>query len=111
MIKTFLPTVNNFHSGYSQIRNAKLLFENEVRFLKKSPRQSLCVTAFQIQLRDIVQQNLNEIIDYAEMRKLCPHDDFNLEICPPVELNIERNLFFKLIFFSDGVSIKKSTLK
>ena len=39
MIKTFLPTVNNFPSGYSQIRSAKLLFENQVCILKNSPRQ------------------------------------------------------------------------
>ena len=45
------------------------------------------------------------------MRKLSPHDDFNLEICPPVELNSERNLFFNFIIFSDGVSFKNSTLK
>ena len=111
LIKAFLPQGNNFPTGYSQIRRAKKLFEEDVRFLKKSPRQSLCVTGFRFELRDIVQRNFNDIIEYSDQRKESPHLDCNTFVCPPVDLNDDRKVFINLLLFSDGVNIKKSTLR
>ena len=111
LIKAFLPQGNNFPTGYSQIRRAKKLFEEDVRFLKKSPRQSLCVTGFRFELRDIVQKKFNDIIEYSDQRKESPHLDCNTFVCPPVDLNDDRKVFINLLLFSDGVNIKKSTLR
>ena len=89
----------------------KKSFSEEVRVVKNSPRQSLCITGFRYQLRDIIQQNLSEIFDYSEYRKKNIHSCFNCVLCPPVEVKQNRELFINLILMFDGVNIKKTTLR
>ena len=109
LIKTFLPKENNFPSAYSYIKKMKKNFEEEVCFLKKTNSQSICVLNFRFQLRDIIERNLPSILDYSLHRESNPYSDFNKDICPPFRR--EENATFNLILFSDGVNIKKSTLK
>ena len=109
LIKTLLPKENNFPSAYSYIKKMKKNFEEEVCFLKKTNSQSICVLNFRFQLRDIIERNLPSILDYSLHRESNPYSDFNKDICPPFRR--EENATFNLILFSDGVNIKKSTLK
>ena len=87
------------------------MFQQEVRVLRKSPRQSFCVISFVVQLRDTVQRKLDKILSYAEIRKQNPYSDLNCSLSPPVEMAPQGDLFFNLLLFSDGVNIKKSTLR
>ena len=109
LIKTFLPKENDFPSAYSYIRKMKKTYEEEVCFIKKTTSQSLCVLNFRFQLRDIIQRHLSSILDYSLYRDSNPHSDFNKDICPLVLRG--TNTTFNPILFSDGVNIKKSTLK
>ena len=111
MMKTFLPNQNQFPSGYQDIRQMKRSFSEEVRVVKNSPRQSLCITGFRYQLRDIIQQNISEIFDYSEYRKKNIHSEFNCVLRPPLEVKQNREFFIYLILFSEGVNNKKSTLR
>ena len=111
LIKEFLPSHNNFPSGFSYVRNAKKMFQQELRVLRKSPRQIFCVMSFVVQLRDTVQRNLDEILSYAEFRKQNPYSDLNCSLSPPVEMTPQGDLFFNLLLVSNGVNIKKSTLR
>ena len=111
MMKTFLSKQNQFPSGYQDIRQMKRSFSEEIRVVENSPRQSLCITGFRYQLRDIIQQNISEIFDYSEYRKKNIHSEFNCVLCPPVEVKQNRELFIHLILFSEGVNNKKSTLR
>ena len=111
LIKAFLPIPNNFPSGFSCVRNAKKMFQQEVRVLRKSPRQSFCVMSFVVQLRDTVQRNLDEILSCAKFRTQNPYSDLNCSLSPPVEMTPQGDLFFNLLLFSDGVNNKKSTLR
>ena len=111
LIKAFLPSPNNFPSGFSYVRNAKKMFQQEVRVLRKSPRQSFCVMSFVVQLCDTIQRNLDKILSYAEIRKQNPYCDLKCSLSPPVEMIPQGDLFFNSLLFSDGVNIKKSTLR
>ena len=111
LIKAFLPSPNNFPSGFSYVRNAKKMVQQEVRVLRKSQRHSFCVMSFVVQLRDTVQRNLDKNLSYAEFRKQNPYSDLNSSLSPPVEMTPQGDLCFNLLLFSDGVNIKKLTLR
>ena len=66
---------------------------------------------FRFQLRDIIQKHLQEVFKYSASRRENGFLDFNCERFPLVEENSSGILTFNLILFSDGVSIKKSTMK
>ena len=110
LIKSFLPAQNNFPSAHSHVSKMKKLFENQVQHLTKAETHSLCVLKFRYQLRDIVQRNLSTILKYSEERKKYPHLDFNTNFLAPVNNN-QNQIRISLLLFSDGVSVKKSTLK
>ena len=111
LINALLPSTNNFPSGYSHISGVKNNFNRMVRNIKKSSEFSVCVLRFRIQLRDIVKCYFNEINHYSAIRKNNPEKDFNHSLCPPVNVNNKNHLVINLVLFSDGVNIKKSTLK
>ena len=70
MMKTFLPHQNRFPPGYQYVcQMKKKSFSEKVPVVRNSPRQSLYITSFGYQLRDIVQQNISEIFDYSKYRK------------------------------------------
>ena len=110
LIKALLPDDNKFPSSYSHIRNMKQNFLDEVQCLEKRPNNSLCVMKFRLQLRDIIQRNLNSIFKYSEKREQNQFSDFPTTLCPLVKRNGDSKVF-NLLLFSDGVSIKKSTSK
>ena len=66
---------------------------------------------FRFQLRDIVDKYLQTIFNYACDRKKAPYSDLNSNVFPFVEENSAKKLVISLIFFSDNVNIKKSTMK
>ena len=111
LIRALLPVGNNFPSGSSHVRKMKKQFEEGVRVLYKTEEFSVCVLMFRFLIRDIVQHNLQQIINYSEQRRIRPHLDFKESICPRFEISPEKSAVFNLILFSDGVNIKKSTLK
>ena len=111
LVHCLLPENNKLPSGYSHIRNMKKNFQENIRVLKKTAEDCLCVLNFRFQLREIVKQNFSEIRQHAEKRKDSPFTDFCPSFCPAVELKANEAIVFNLIVFSDGVTIKKSTLK
>ena len=111
LVNCLLPEDNKFPSGYSHIRNMKKNFQENIRVLKKTADDCLCVLNFRFQLREIVKQNFSEIRQYAEIRKDKPFIDFCPSFCPPVVIKSNETIVFNLVVFSDGVTIKKSTLK
>ena len=111
LLHCLLPQNNKLPSGYSHIRNMKKNFQENIRVLKKTADDCLCVLNFRFQLREIVKRNFSEIRRYAENRKDNPFKDFCPSFCPPVELKLNETIVFSLVVFSDGVTIKKSTLK
>ena len=110
LIKSLLPAENSFPTGYSQLRDSKKTFDENVRVLKNSPNMTFCVMNFRSQLRHIVGKNINQIFEYAEHRVKNPSIDLNCSFCPPVQVD-GKKIFFNLILSSDGVNIKKSTLR
>ena len=66
---------------------------------------------FRFQHRDILQKHLQEVFKYSASRRENGFLDFNCEKFPLVEENSSGILTFNLILLSDGVSIKKSTMK
>ena len=111
MIKSLLPAGNLFPSGFSFVQNGKVEFKEAIAFLQKSATESLCIMGFRFQLRDIINRYLDKIIEYADFRTSNPNSDLNCLFCPPTKLNAEKTLSINLIIFSDGVNIKKSTLR
>ena len=111
LIRVLLPETNNFPSGFSYVQNVKRQFENEIRILRKTSENSLCVLSFRFQVRDIVERNINQIRDYSNFRRNNPLLDFNASLCPIFEINRSQPILINLILFSDGVNIKKSTFK
>ena len=77
LIRVLLPETNNFPSGFSYVQNVKRQFENEIRILRKTSENSLCVLSFRFQVRDIVERNINQIRDYSNFRRNNPLLDFN----------------------------------
>ena len=111
IVKALLPEQNNFPSGFSHIKNVKNQFNSSLRILDKKPEQTFCVLTFRFQLGDIIKRSLRELFSYSETRRLDPSKDFNPTICPIAEVNADNSVGINLIFFTDGVNIKKSTFK
>ena len=110
LTKFLLPADHSFSSAYSLVKKMKKSFQEQVRFLSGSKSNSLCVLNFRYQLRDIIGRHLNKIFDYSTKRKKNPHVDFNHSICPVVENN-EHSIRVSLLLFTDGVNLKKLTIK
>ena len=110
LIKSFLPETNKFPSAYSYTKKMKNAYNEEVRILKKDSERSFCVMNFRYQIRDIVKRNLTSIFNYSSERLEKNDCDFNVSFIPPPKKE-QNYLTVNLILFSDGVSIKKSTLK
>ena len=110
LVKSFLPPGNKFPSGYSHVNRMKKNFGEAKCVLEKTPGQSICVMNFRYQLRDVVQRNLSTIFNYSSSRKENPNSDLNASFSPIVE-RTQNPIIFNLLLFSDGVNIKKSTLK
>ena len=110
LIKSLLPAENNFPSSSSYVRKIKKAFEEELRLLRKTENHSFCVLSFRDQLRNVIKKHLDTIFGYASKRREKPNADFNNEFCPPVA-NVHNKVTFNLLLFSDGVNIKKSTMK
>ena len=102
LVKTFLPSPNNLPSGFSYVRNAKKMFQQEVRVLRKLPRQSFCVMSFVVQLRDTVQRNLDKILSFAEFCKQNPYSDLKCSLSPQLRRH-PRVICFLICFFSQMV--------
>ena len=111
LVNCLLPEENKIPSGYSHLRNMKKNFQENIRVLKKTADDCLCVLNFRFQLREIVKENFSEIKHYAEIHQDKPFTDFCPSFCPPVEIKSNETIVFNLVVFSDGVTIKKSTLK
>ena len=111
MIRLLLPPGNMFPSGFSYIQSSKKQFEEEIGLMQKSPRKNLCVINYRFQLRDLTQLHLNSILDHSHFRIRNPNADLNCLFSPAVKLNNQKTLSINLILFSDGVNIKKSTLR
>ena len=111
LVDVLLPEENKLPSGYSHIQKMKKNFDDRIRLLPKTSDYSLCVLNFRFQLRDIVNRNFSQIIEYAKLREKFPNSDFKHSLCPPVTKQLYKRLVFNLILFSDGVNIKKSTHK
>ena len=92
LLHCLLPQNNNLPSGYSHIRNMKKNFQQNIRVLKKTADDCLCVLNFRFQLREIVKRNFSEIRRYAENRKDNPFTDFCPSFCPPVELKSNETI-------------------
>ena len=111
LVNCLLPENNKLPSGYSHIRNMNKNFQENIRVLMRTADDCLCVLNFRFQLGEIVKQNFLEIRQCAEILKDKPFADFCPSFCPPVEITSNEAIVFNLVVFSDGVSIKKSTLK
>ena len=111
LIKNLLPDSNNFPSGSSHVKHLKKQFQEGIRVLDKTDEDSLCVIQFRFHIREIFKQNINRILEYAAERKMNPHSDFNLSICPAFEISPDRVGVVNLVLFSDGVNLRKSTFK
>ena len=111
LVKSLLPPINEFPSGYSYVKNVKQSFSDNLRSFEITKSESLCVFKFRFQLRDIVMRNLNQIFNYSEHRKNNPEMDLNNEIAPRVQVRPNHTTTINLNMFTDGVSIKKSTFK
>ena len=66
---------------------------------------------FRFQLQDIIQKHLQKVFKYSASRRENGFLDFNCEKFLLVEENSSGILTFNVILFSDGVRIKKSTMK
>ena len=111
IVKALLPEQNNFPSGFSHNKNVKNQFSSSLRVLDKKPEHTFCVLTIRFQLADIIKRSLREIFSYSETRRLDPSKDFNPTICPIAQVNSDNSVVINLIFFTDGVNIKKSTFK
>ena len=111
LIRNVLPQDNVLPTGYSHIKQVKRNFEINTRFFEKSADASVCVFRYHFQLLDIVRLNITEIFNYAEIRKRCYHQDLKESVAPLVQVRSDHSLSINLNIFTDGVSIKKSTLK
>ena len=111
LIRSLLPDNNNFPSGYSHLRNIKKQLDENIRVIKKTSENSFCVLNFRFQIRDIFLRNLSQISQYSQRRNRAVFSDFNINLCPVVDISNHQIIVLNLILFSDGVTIKKSTLK
>ena len=110
VIRAILPKDNCFPSGFSKIKLEKLYFSRQVRYMKKTPSETLCVLNFRVQLSEIVRRNLSQIVKYSEYRSQNCDADLNLSFSP--KFRAENNSCnVNLSLFTDGVNIKKSTFK
>ena len=111
LIKVLLPEENQFPSSFARIRNAKASFENSVRVLQKTEDRTICVMRYRFQLADIFKRSLYQVLKYSEKRRENPEKDFNPNFFPIAEIGRNNTCAINLVFFTDGVSIKKSTYK
>ena len=111
LIKTLLPEKNNFPSGYAHVQGIKRQYQEKIRSFFKSTEESYRILTFRFQLRDVFLRNLNEIIQYSKHRTSNRYTDFTHSICPIVGISDNKPIVLNLVLFSDGVNIKKSTLK
>ena len=111
LISNILPPENVSPSGYSHEVKMKKNFNDNIRSLETGENFSICILRYRFQLRDIVRRNLNQIFNYSEYRKRNPHNDLNFSIAPPVKVSPAHRIDINLNLFTDGVNIKKSTLK
>ena len=110
IIKGLLPEENKFPSGYSRIKKIKDSFQDSVRVLQKNTGNAFCVLKFRFQIGGILKRSLSEISKHSDFRRGNPDKDFNPSFCPIADLN-QSTVVINLIFFTDGVNIKKSTYK
>ena len=59
----------------------------------------------------MVKSHVNQIFNYAEFRKSNPSLDLSLLVSPPVAVSADQSITINLSLFTDGVNIKKSTVK
>ena len=110
LISTFLPPDNVFPSGYSYIQKMKNDLETKKRFYQNEESRTFCVLNFRSQLNCVVERNINQLIEYGIYREQNNENDLKSEFANPFKI-MNNSVCCNLILFTDGVNIKKSTLK
>ena len=106
-----LPPDNLLPSGFRHIQKIKQNFSDNVRHFLTTEEYCACVLMFRFQLRDVVQRNLNQIFNYSDHRKNHPNSDLSFNTAPLTTVEPNHLMNVNLNLFTDGVGIKKSTLK
>ena len=110
LLNTVLPEENLLPTGYSFLKKMRNnLFDNQ-RFHDSDEKGTYCVLSFRAQIGSIVVRNIKRILDYGLFRQECPESDLNIDLAPPVRI-IDNSININLALFTDGVNIKKSTVK
>ena len=110
VIRAILPNDNCFPSGFSKIKLEKLYFSRQLRYMKKTHIETLCVLNFRVQLGEILKRNLSQIIKYSEYRLQNCDADLDSSFSPNFCVQ-NHSCEVNLSVFTDGVNIKKSTFE
>ena len=111
LISNLLPSDNLLPSGFRHIQKIKRNFSDNVCHILTTEDYCVCVLKFRFQLRDVVQRNLNQIFNYSDYRRNHPNTDLSFNIAPLTTVQPNHLMNVNLNLFTDGVRIKKSTLK
>ena len=110
IVKEILPVENTFPSGYAFLQGVKRNFNSNVRSFKTSSDRKICVLHFKFQLRDILLINFTHILNISDYKRRNNGTDFKTDFLSPVTIK-NNSLIINLTIFTDGVNIKKSTIK
>ena len=110
LLKNLLPKNNLLPTGYSYVSKVKERLKQNKRFFETGPKFTTCILHYRFRLKELVEKNLKDIEQYAIYRYLYPSVCENLVVFPPPDLNNSR-IVINLILFTDGVKVKKSTMK
>ena len=111
-VSCFLPPVNNFPTGYSFVQKVTNTFENSKIFSDSNGKRSVCNLNFRFQLQQVVRRNICKIFIYRESQEYLSREfDIKDQSVPPLKINENNNLSLHLIWSTDGVNIKKSSIQ